>query len=132
MSDAAPATTEDTASTERTASSEEKRVVRNDDAGRYEIWIGDALGGFTEFAQRSDGRVEFPHTEVDPAFKGQRLGGILVGEALAETARRGETIVPLCPFVQKYLRENDVAGAVIDWPHSDDAQNSATPGEPPA
>ena len=42
------------------------RVERNDGESRYEIWVGDVLGGFTEFEPDSHGRLVFPHTEVDP------------------------------------------------------------------
>lgn len=111
---------------------QEKRVIRNEEESRYEIWVGGRLGGFSEIRTDRDGRVVFPHTEVDPAFKGQGLGSTLVGEALADVARRGETIVPLCPFVTKYLREHDVAGAIVDWPDSDDAEDAASGGESPA
>jgi uncharacterized protein len=92
------------------------RVLRNDEGGRYEIWVGDALGGFTEFRVDSLGRLVFPHTEIDSAFSGQGLGGILVGQALADVASRGETIVPRCPFVVRYLRRHEVDGLLIDWP----------------
>ncbi|SFR90075.1 hypothetical protein SAMN04487846_0418 [Microbacterium sp. cf046] len=96
------------------------RVVRNDDAGRYEILVGDAVGGFTEFRVDSHGRLVFPHTEVDPAFKGQGLAGILVGRALADVAKRGERIVPRCPFVVRYLHGHEVADLLIDWPDAPD------------
>ncbi|QKJ18156.1 GNAT family N-acetyltransferase [Microbacterium hominis] len=95
---------------------EQLTVTRNDDAGRYEIHVGDVLGGFTEFHPDDQGRLVLPHTVVDPAFKGRGLGTVLVSEALADVARRGETIVPRCPFVVKYLRENTVEGLQVDWP----------------
>ena len=94
----------------------EMRVRRNDEDGRYEIWVGEALGGFTEFRVDSHGRLVFPHTEIDSAFSGQGLGGILVGQALADVAGRGETVVPRCPFVVRYLQRHEVDGLVIDWP----------------
>jgi predicted GNAT family acetyltransferase len=93
------------------------RVVRNDDENRYEIWVGEALGGFTEFEPDSHGRLVFPHTEIDPAFKGQGLGGILVEQALADVASRGETIVPRCPFVVRYLHRHEIEGLTVDWPN---------------
>jgi uncharacterized protein len=98
----------------------EPHVARNDEKGRYEIHLGDVLGGFTQFAPDSHGRLVFPHTEIDPAFEGRGLGGILVGRALADVASRGETIVPRCPFVVRYLRGHDVPGLKIDWPSSPD------------
>lgn len=106
-------------------------VVRNDESGRYEIRAGDVVAGFTEFRVRN-GRLIFPHTEIDPAFAGRGLGSTLVSEALADVARRGEIVVPVCPFVVRYLKENEVPGLVVDWPHTDDAQDAATPGESPA
>ena len=35
---------------------------------------------------------------------------------MADSARRGETVVPHCPVVAKYLRENEVPGLTIEWP----------------
>ncbi|MGA1827869.1 GNAT family N-acetyltransferase [Microbacterium sp.] len=98
----------------------EPRVERNDAENRYEIWVGEVLGGFTEFTPDSHGRLVFPHTEVDPAFKGQGLGGILAGRAMADVASRGETIVPECTFVVRYLQGHDVPGLKIDWPNPGD------------
>jgi predicted GNAT family acetyltransferase len=57
-----------------------------------------------------------PHTVVIPSYRGQGLAGVLVASALADIAARGETVVPLCPVVQKYLRENDVEGLGVQWP----------------
>lgn len=94
----------------------EPQVERNDDEGRYEVRFGDTVAGFTEFFTDSHGRLVFPHTEIDPAFEGRGLGGILVGEAMADAAARGETVVPRCPFVMRYLRRHDIDGLVVDWP----------------
>jgi predicted GNAT family acetyltransferase len=128
------ATTPTDASTPESAGTGDvqKTVTRNEEAARYEIRVDGALAGFTEIEADGGGRVVFPHTEIDPAFGGMGLSRILVREALSDTARRGETIVPLCSVVRKYLRENEVPGAVVDWPRRGDAANSATPGEPPA
>jgi uncharacterized protein len=113
-------------------SAQQKRVIRNDEGGRYEIWVGDRLGGFSEFEIDDHGRTVFPHTEVDPAFKGHGLGGTLVSESLADATTRGETIVPVCPFVRKYLRSNEVAGAKIEWPQRAEDQDASAEGDSPA
>ncbi|GGH42001.1 GNAT family N-acetyltransferase [Microbacterium album] len=111
------------------------KVTRNDEAARYELRMSDetrtdTLAGFAAFEQGS-GRVRFTSTEIDPAFRGQGLGETLASEALADVARRGDTIVPLCPFIASYLRENEVAGAIVEWPDGTPL-DSATQGEPPA
>jgi len=111
---------------------DELTVTRNDEARRYEIHVNGTLGGFTELQSDARGRTVLPHTEVDPAFKGRGLGSVLVGDALADLARRGDVVVPRCPFVTRYLKENEVAGLVIDWPDEADAQEAPTPGESPA
>ncbi|MFE1646413.1 GNAT family N-acetyltransferase [Microbacterium sp. P01] len=91
-------------------------VTRNDEAGRYEIRVGDVLGGFSEFFTDRKGRVVFPHTEIDPAFGGRGLGSTLVKAALTDAAARGETVRPTCPFVTAYLQKHDIDGLVVDWP----------------
>ncbi|MBV0893783.1 GNAT family N-acetyltransferase [Microbacterium sp. NC79] len=90
-------------------------VRRNEEAGRYEILVDDVVAGFTEFTERQ-GAFLFPHTEIDPAFGGRGLGSTLVAGAMADSAARGDTVVPLCPFVVKYLRGHDVPGLTISWP----------------
>jgi predicted GNAT family acetyltransferase len=44
------------------------------------------------------------HTEVDPTLRRRGLGSALVEGALADVRRRGLRIVPLCPFVDAYVR----------------------------
>ena len=99
-----------------TDTSEQLIVTRNDEAGRYELHVGEVLAGFTRFRIDPKGRLNFPHTEVDPAFRGRGLAQQVVAEAMADAARRGETVVPHCPVVARYLRANEVPGLSIEWP----------------
>jgi predicted GNAT family acetyltransferase len=91
-------------------------VLRNDDARRYEIHVGDVVAGFTVFRVDPRGRLIFPHTEVDPAFRGRGLAQRLVAGAMADVARRGETVIPHCTVVAGYLRQSEVPGLDIVWP----------------
>jgi uncharacterized protein len=109
---------------------DETPVTRNDARKRYEIHVGDEVGGFLMFRPADAGRVILPHTEVDPSFKGQGLGSKLVSGALGDLARRGDIVVPRCPFVVHYLQENEVPGLVVEWPDEHDAGDSASPSEP--
>ena len=95
---------------------EQTTVTRNDEDRRYEVHVGDVLAGFTVFRADARGRVIFPHTEVDPAFRGRGLAQQVVAEAMVDAARRGDTVVPHCPVVAKYLRENEVPGLDVAWP----------------
>jgi len=96
---------------------EQITVVRA--AHRYEVNVDGQLAGFTMFHADAQGRLVFPHTVVDVAFGGRGLGRVLVSQAMADVASRGETVVPLCPFVAKYLRSTEVPGLQIAWPDED-------------
>ncbi|MEN2738527.1 GNAT family N-acetyltransferase [Microbacterium sp. X-17] len=104
-------------------------VTRNDEASRYEIHVGGSFSGFSEFRIDARGRVVLPHTVIFPQFSGRGLGTVLISDMLGDLARRGETIVPWCPFVTRYLKDNDVAGLVVDWPDEADAMDAAAGGE---
>ncbi|MDQ0726944.1 GNAT family N-acetyltransferase [Microbacterium sp. W4I20] len=90
-------------------------VTRNDAASRYEIRVGDELAGFAAFDRRP-GSIRFLHTEVDDAFQGQGLASRLAFDALTDAAASGDAIVPLCPYIAKYLETHEIAGADIRRP----------------
>jgi predicted GNAT family acetyltransferase len=96
--------------------SEQARVVRNDDAGRYELWSGDRLAGVAEYTEMGARLTIFTHTEVDDAFSGQGLGKVLARGALDDAVARGRTIVPRCPFIAGYLRRNPGYEQHVRWP----------------
>lgn len=105
-------------------------VTRNDEKKRYEIHVDDTVAGYTEFRIDDEGRLVFPHTKIDPAFAGRGLGSALVGAALADVAARGETVVPVCPFVVKYVRDNDVPGLTVHCrPVADDHGSAGVDAE---
>ncbi|MGW7070874.1 GNAT family N-acetyltransferase [Streptomyces sp. NPDC054855] len=69
---------------------------------RYEILVDGKTAGLTAYRDRGPQRVFF-HTEVDDAFAGQGLASILVREALTDVRAAGLRIVPVCPYVAKFL-----------------------------
>lgn len=98
-------------------------VTRDDDASRYELRRDGVLAGFAEFDRRP-GEIRFTHTEVDPAFQGQGLAGILAAEALTDAAASGDEIVPYCPYIARYLQTHEVADARIRWPRVPGAETT--------
>jgi predicted GNAT family acetyltransferase len=103
-------------------------VTRVDEESRYEIRLDDVLAGFAEFQLRP-GAIRFIHTEIDPAFQGQGLAGKLAAAALDDAVARGEAIVPLCPYIAKYLETHEVPGAEIRWPQG--ANRASSSGDDP-
>jgi predicted GNAT family acetyltransferase len=81
------------------------RVVDNPEELRYELWLEATRAGFIEY-RSEPGTVLLVHTEIDPAFEGQGLGGQLVAAALDDLRARGLKLIPLCPFVRAYLRHH--------------------------
>ncbi|WP_119729179.1 GNAT family N-acetyltransferase [Thermomonospora amylolytica] len=79
-----------------------RQVSNNPEAFRYEITVDGAKAGFADYRMRQ-GAVVFTHTEVDPEYEGQGIGGALARGALDDVRARGLKAVPLCPFIQGYI-----------------------------
>jgi predicted GNAT family acetyltransferase len=62
------------------------------------------------------GRLILVHTGVPDELSGHGLGGKLVRAALDKAEREELTLVPLCPFARRWLREHPhEQGPPIDW-----------------
>ncbi|MEV0493350.1 GNAT family N-acetyltransferase [Streptomyces atratus] len=88
-------------------------VERKDTRHRYEILVDGKRAGLTAYRDRDAQRV-FYHTEVDDAFAGQGLASQLVKEALTDVRNSGKRIVPVCPYVAKYLKKHDEFADITD------------------
>jgi len=77
-------------------------LVRNNAAqNRYELEVDGHLA-IAEYRLRP-GRISFTHTEVPDALEGRGIGSKLVRAALDDARARGLKVVPLCPFVKRYI-----------------------------
>ena len=72
------------------------------DASRYEARIGDDVAGFAQY-RRSEGRIVFTHTVVDPAYEGRGVGSSLARDALDDARRRHLSVVPQCSFIRGWI-----------------------------
>ncbi|WP_328657476.1 GNAT family N-acetyltransferase [Nocardia salmonicida] len=80
----------------------QRRVVRNVEKNRYDVFFDDVLAGFTEYIER-DNDTDFIHTEIDDAFAGKGLGGVLARQAVEDVIARGRTVTAHCPFIRGWL-----------------------------
>lgn len=85
--------------------SSDVRVVRNDEAMRYEAWKGQELAGVLTFTRTGDG-LDLQHTVVEREFRGQGVGERLAEQAMESARDRGETIMPTCPFLADYVEQH--------------------------
>ncbi|KMS85187.1 MULTISPECIES: GNAT family N-acetyltransferase [Streptomyces] len=88
-------------------------VERVDARNRYEILVDGKRAGLTAYRDRDAQRV-FYHTEIDDAFAGQGLASRLVQEALTDVRASGKRIVPVCPYVAKFLQRHEEFADLVD------------------
>ena len=79
-------------------------TVRDNTAkSRYEALAeAGVVAGFAQYA-RSEGQIEFVHTEVDDAFEGHGVGSTLVRAALDDVRTTDLRVVASCPFVKAWI-----------------------------
>jgi predicted GNAT family acetyltransferase len=84
------------------------------DAGdRFEARSADGTLLGATYYDVIEGTVAFTHTEVEPAYEGQGVGGALVRAALDTVRASGRDVAPLCPFVKAWInRHPDYADLV--------------------
>jgi predicted GNAT family acetyltransferase len=61
----------------------EPNVVHNQQANRYELWLGDDRVGLADYS-RMPGERHFVHTEVNPEHQGKNYAAILMREAFLD------------------------------------------------
>lgn len=88
-------------------------VRRVDERHRYEILVAEQRAGLTAYRDRDDRRVFF-HTEIDDAHAGQGLASVLVEQALTDVRAAGMRIVPVCPYVAKFLTKHQEFADITD------------------
>lgn len=92
-------------------------VTRNAEANRYEIYVDDALAGVVEY-EETEGRIALTHTEVFDEFRGGGTASTLAGGAIVDAIARGLIIVPVCPFIARYLDRHPAHAAHVEAPRA--------------
>ncbi|WP_010540444.1 GNAT family N-acetyltransferase [Dietzia alimentaria] len=80
---------------------------------RFEVVVGGDVAGFTQYVDHDEQRI-FYHTEIGEQYAGRGLASTLIAFALAETRGAGQRIVPICPFVARYLEKHDDFADIAD------------------
>ena len=88
-------------------------VRDNRDRARYEIREDGELAGFVQYNMRG-GRLILVHTEIDDTHEGRGLAGILVRGALDDIRSRGLRIVPVCPYVERFIEKHPEYDDLVD------------------
>ena len=92
-------------------------VVDRPEERRYELLVDGSHAGELIYRRRGQEVVALLHTEVDEALQRRGLGSALVAAALDDIRGRGLKVVPVCPFVDAYIRQRpELADMVVNDP----------------
>jgi predicted GNAT family acetyltransferase len=84
-------------------------IRHNPDRERFEVLLAGKVIGKAAYKKYDAGdspqRI-FYHTVINGEYGGQGLAGRLAAAALDETVAAGLGIVPVCPFIKKFLRKH--------------------------
>jgi len=90
----------------------EAEVVDVPEASRYELRLAEQVIGLAAYRRR-EGRIAFTHTEVHESWEGRGFGSRLAAAALEDAGRQGLDVVPLCPFIARYIERHPEYGRLV-------------------
>jgi predicted GNAT family acetyltransferase/glutaredoxin len=100
------------ATADESVSPEDAVVVAVPEESRYELRLEGRLVGLLAYRRR-EGRIALTHTEVSKACEGRGLGSRLVVAALDDARHEGLAVLPLCPFVARYIERHPEYGDLV-------------------
>ncbi|MGO4804803.1 GNAT family N-acetyltransferase [Arthrobacter sp. 2MCAF15] len=82
-------------------------IRNNPERGRFELLDADTVIGKAAYVDDAGSAQRiFYHTEINEEYGGRGLAGVLAAQALDETVAAGLSIVPVCPYIKKYLTKH--------------------------
>ena len=84
---------------------ENYELIDNKDEAQYEFHIEKFVPKI-EYIKTNNKEIYLTHTEIPIPLEGQGIGTKLVEKTLADVESQGLTLIPLCPFVAKYIHKN--------------------------
>jgi predicted GNAT family acetyltransferase len=84
-------------------------IRNNPDRERFEVLVeGHVIGkaAYKEYGGGASPQRILYHTVINEEYGGQGLAGKLAAVALAETVDAGLSIVPVCPFIKKFIAKH--------------------------
>jgi len=82
----------------------EYELINNESEHRYEFQIEEFIAKIEYI--RSGEKIYLTHTEVPIELEGKGIASSLVKKVLADIQEKGLKLVPLCPFVNAYIRRH--------------------------
>lgn len=93
----------------------ERTIINNSEASRFEMKLDDEKIAKIDYVL--GGKVYMmTHTEVPPEYGGQGIAGKLARFALDAVRAEGFRVVPLCPYIRKYITEHSEYSDLVAQP----------------
>ncbi len=83
-----------------------QHLILNEKELRYELLKDGYLLTLDYLVNPNRKVLELTHVFVPPPGRGRGLGHIIVGKVLQDIKKRGLKVIPICPFIVRYIREN--------------------------
>ena len=93
-------------------SSPEIEVVHDGDARQFRVGEGEDAAVLQY--RRSGARMTFMHTLVPEAWRGQGIAQKLAHAGLEHARAEGLRVVPICEFVQSYLKKHPEYQSLVE------------------
>lgn len=94
--------------------SDEYTVTHNEAEKRFEVRLHGRLAELTYHL--TNNRIIFTHTGVPTALEGRGVGGALAKAGLEYAQTHNLGVVPLCPFVKRYIAQHPEYQSLIqNW-----------------
>jgi predicted GNAT family acetyltransferase len=88
-------------------------VVEEPEGSQFVVRVDGDVAGAAYYRRVGD-RVVFTHTEVSDPLQGRGIGSRLARGALDVVRGRGELVVPLCPFIARYISRHPEYADLVD------------------
>jgi len=88
------------------------KLKTNAESNRLELEVDDVVA-FIEYKLTRD-KLFLIHTEVPDALSGKGVGTAIVLKALEYAKENNYKIIPICPFVQSYLKRHQEWVDIVD------------------
>jgi len=82
----------------------DNKLVNNETNHQYEFHVGELVPKIEYI--KSGNKIYLTHTEVPAELEGQGIASDLVKKVLADIQQNDLKVVPLCPFVDKYIKRH--------------------------
>ena len=83
---------------------QEIELVNNETRHKFELTV-DGYTSFIDYLHKND-KYYLIHTEVPVELEGKGVGGALVEKALAYLEARNFKIVPMCAYIQGFIKHH--------------------------